>query len=371
MASTTSLILTSINSFDWTIMDRRNTLKLIGSVAGVSLFGATTATANEPWAREETKRFLTHAEVQDLLGNFERRARVPFETKVIGESLEGRELTVAKVGSGDTDVFFASEQHGNEPTGTEALLRVLRRLSAGHDILDELTIHGLPMVNPDGAMRNQRENARPDDYCYEDPFFGEQCGPADPNRQHYFELPEEILPGPKPDENPSPETQAMLDYVLDLDPLWVADLHTQGGMYYDEEEVPGDMLHASNFWPIADEADPDAVEISQRLNVAMYDEVDGFGNAQLSVYPGGDTVNIGRNAYATYGYGSILCEMTGQLDDRGEAMEGQLTRIMAAECETILEETADGSLYDRDPARVDEIPDRPFDAGDWPWEETE
>ncbi|MDG5759909.1 hypothetical protein QA600_11210 [Natronococcus sp. A-GB1] len=195
-------------------------------------------------------------------------------------------------------------------------------------------------------MRNQRENA----------------DNVDPNRQHDYEV--------GSDDNPSPETQAMIDYVVPLEPLWVADLHTQGGMYYDENENPGDMFHSSNFWPNASGVDPEAIELSQQLNVAMYDHAEGKANAQLSVYPGGDTVNIARNAYGARGFGSILNEMTGQMGDRGSRMEGQMVRIMRNENRAILEETAEGTLRDRDSGRVDEIPDRPDfgEGGDWPWE---
>jgi hypothetical protein len=357
-------------------MRRRSALKLLGSAAGAGMF-ATTVSADDSLPREETKRFYTHQEVQELLDDFKQRARRPFELEEIGESVEGRELTVARVGSGDTDVFFVSEQHGDEPTGTNALLAELRELATSgspfaRTVTEELTVHVLPMQNPDGAMRNQRENARPEDYTWEDPFEGTQSGPADPNRQHYYKLPEEELPGPKPDENPSPETQAMLEYALDLEPLWISDLHTQSGMYYDEDENPGDMFHSSNFWPSADAAGTDSIELSQQLNVSMYDHAEGKANAQLSVYPGGDTVNIARNAYGAYGFGSILNEMTGQTGDRGERMEGQMVRIMRNENRAILEETADGTLFERDPDRVEEIPDRPDfgEAGDWPWEAT-
>ena len=333
-------------------MRRRSALKLLGSAAGAGMFAATVS-ADDSLPREETKRFYTHQEVQDFLDDLDRRARRPFELEEIGESLEGRELTVARVGSGDTDVFFTAEQHGDEPTGTNAILAELRELATSgspfaRTVTEELTVHVLPMHNPDGAMRNQRTNA----------------GGTDPNRQHDYEV--------GSSDNPSPETQAMIDYVVPLEPLWVADLHTQSGMYHDENENPGDMYHSSNFWPIADEADPEAIELSQRLNVSMWDQAEGKANAQLSVYPGGTGTNIARNAYGARGFGSILNEMTGQTGDRGERMEGQMVRIMRNENRAILEETADGTLLERDPDRVEEIPDRPGfgEAGDWPWDAT-
>jgi hypothetical protein len=328
-------------------MKRRTTLQTIGGIVGTGVLAPGLVSADETWAREETKRFLTHQEVQDFLEDIDRRARTRYELEEIGESLEGRVLTVARVGEGDTDVFFTAEQHGDEPTGTNAILAELRELATSgtpfaRQVREALTVHILPMHNPDGAMRNQRTNA----------------DGVDPNRQHHYEV--------GAGDNPSPETQAMIDYVVPLEPLWVADLHTQSGMYHDENENPGDMYHSSNFWPIAPEADPEAVELSQQLNVSMWDHAEGKANAQLSRYPGGEGTNIARNAYGVRGFGSILNEMTGQTWDRGERMEGQMVRIMRNENRGILQDTADGTLSDRDPDRVGEIPDRGA-RGDWPW----
>ncbi|MFC4437573.1 MULTISPECIES: M14 family zinc carboxypeptidase [Natrialbaceae] len=332
-------------------MHRRDTLKLVGGIGGASLVGSGLVSAERTWAREETRRWFTHGELLNELDRIERNATGSVELEQIGESLEGRELVVAKVGSGETDVFITTEQHGDEPTGTNAMLKELQHLSrSGSDyattVREELTVHVLPMHNPDGGMRNQRENA----------------DGVDPNRQHHYE--------PGSTDNPSPETQAMIDYVTELDPLWVADLHTQGGPYYGDGDNPGDNYTSSNFWPINENADPDAVALSRRLNVAMWDEVEGFANRQLSVYPGGTGGNIARNAYGIRGYGSVLNEMTGQIPDKGERMEGQMIRQCRKENRVILLETANGTVFDRDPGRTDEIPDRPGwnEGGEWPWE---
>ncbi|MFC6905886.1 M14 family zinc carboxypeptidase [Halalkalicoccus tibetensis] len=293
----------------------------------------------------ENSRWYTHDEVMERLDRLERTGRGTVSLEEIGESIEGRELVVATVGSGETDVFITTEQHGDEPTGTSTIFQILQRLSAGGQntaqIREALTIHVLPMHNPDGGMRNQRVNA----------------DGVDPNRQHHYD--------PGSDDNPSPETQAMIDYVTDLDPEWVADLHTQTGDYVDDD---GESIRASNFWPIAPDADEDAIELSKQMNWAIYDEVnDQYGFANISQYPGGTGANIARNAYGIRGYGSVLLEMTGQVDDRGERMEGMMIRHMRAEVETLLEETADGSLYDRDSELAETIPER-GPRSPWPWD---
>ena len=59
-----------------------------------------------------------------------------------------------------------SQMHGNEPTATAALFDVIEYVSrhrsgeAVRRMLDELTVHIVPMLNPDGAARWQRGNAQ-------------------------------------------------------------------------------------------------------------------------------------------------------------------------------------------------------------------
>ena len=56
--------------------------------------------------------------------------------------------------------------HGDEPTATAALFDVLHYIQANRtaphvaQILDRLTLHVVPMLNPDGAERPQRRNAQ-------------------------------------------------------------------------------------------------------------------------------------------------------------------------------------------------------------------
>ena len=86
--------------------------------------------------------------------------------EVVGESAEGRPIRTISFGRGQTSVLLWSQMHGDESTATMALAdlyslvaeesnqRVVRR------ILDNLTVHTLPMLNPDGAKRFQRRNAQ-------------------------------------------------------------------------------------------------------------------------------------------------------------------------------------------------------------------
>jgi hypothetical protein len=63
-------------------------------------------------------------------------------------------------------VLLWSQMHGDEPTATAALFDVLQYIQANRaaphvaQILDQLTLHIVPMLNPDGAARPQRRNAQ-------------------------------------------------------------------------------------------------------------------------------------------------------------------------------------------------------------------
>ena len=86
--------------------------------------------------------------------------------RVVGESAEGRPLRTISFGRGPVSVFLWSQMHGDESTTTMALadLFALVQEKPNHyvvrTILDGLTVHTLPMLNPDGAQRFQRRNAQ-------------------------------------------------------------------------------------------------------------------------------------------------------------------------------------------------------------------
>src|SRR4029453_16601221 len=70
------------------------------------------------------------------------------------------------VGSGPFRVLLWSQMHGDEPTATAALFDVFDYLSRHRNeplvqrLLSQLTLHVVPMLNPDGAERFQRRNAQ-------------------------------------------------------------------------------------------------------------------------------------------------------------------------------------------------------------------
>jgi hypothetical protein len=109
---------------------------------------------------------LDHADLVRRLEAVRASAPELFSLERIGESVEGRSISHVSFGRGPFRVLLWSQMHGDEPTATAALLDVYdyvarhRRESRVARILDVLSIHTVPMLNPDGARRFQRRNAQ-------------------------------------------------------------------------------------------------------------------------------------------------------------------------------------------------------------------
>lgn len=102
---------------------------------------------------------------EDLMSILVRHStQIAMETA--GQSLEGRKINLLRLGGGEIKVFLWSQMHGDETTGTMALMDLLNFLqlpefsSLAASILSCCTLYIMPMVNPDGADRFTRRNAQ-------------------------------------------------------------------------------------------------------------------------------------------------------------------------------------------------------------------
>ncbi len=110
-----------------------------------------------------TRRFKHH-DIEPLLLQLKNDSE--FTVTRLGASVEGRAIYDVSFGHGPTQVLLWSQMHGNEPTATMAGLDLFNFMQGDtafaevrQTILDSLTVHFVPMLNPDGAEVYQRRNA--------------------------------------------------------------------------------------------------------------------------------------------------------------------------------------------------------------------
>lgn len=109
-----------------------------------------------------THRRFKHSDVMELINKLKKNKS--FNIKVVGKSVEGRELNLITSGKGAKKVFLWSQMHGDEPTATAALFDIFNFIGAEENkvfsekLFDRVTLYFLPMVNPDGVERFKRRN---------------------------------------------------------------------------------------------------------------------------------------------------------------------------------------------------------------------
>jgi hypothetical protein len=109
-----------------------------------------------------TDRRFKHSDITPLIKKL--KSKDGFNVKVVGKSVEGRELNLISIGKGKKKIFLWSQMHGDEPTATAALFDIFNFISDTSnkafckELFERVTLYFLPMVNPDGAERFKRRN---------------------------------------------------------------------------------------------------------------------------------------------------------------------------------------------------------------------
>lgn len=89
-----------------------------------------------------------------------------FQVEKIGESFLKKPVFKISLGNGPINILMWSQMHGNEPSATASLFDLIKYTMSEEKKSwfelwrDEITVHIVPMLNPDGAELNQRENAQ-------------------------------------------------------------------------------------------------------------------------------------------------------------------------------------------------------------------
>ncbi len=377
-----------------------------------------------PWVTPnqnvQLKAFLSYEELTDRLVKAVGSAKVPASMESIAVTAAGRDVWLIKLGDPTkTPVLVITQQHGDEPHGTEAAIGTIKTLARGgaksKEILDELFVLIVPRVNPDGAEFPDRGNGafdaprRNSRDCFDDD------GNVDPtvldrgrgvftdtfvndgtlrhydiNRYHWpdWSQSDQIVCNPglvgtsrhfDPTTNPVPEAQAIVDTYRQYKPIWVVDVHNQGPSVVDEDERPDNgafrpqrRVTGSILWPTNDDVDDAAVNLSKQMALVVKKRSIELGNMEFTRFNGGSFPGIARNAYGLLGTerinagetgpvgGSLLVEILGQTEgsinfNLGQKAIGMLVKNAQESIGSLLDATADGSLFTQDLAEVDEL----------------
>ncbi|MBB3051725.1 hypothetical protein FHS23_002754 [Prauserella isguenensis] len=405
---------------------KRSLAAVVAGVAVLSLVTAVPATAQSATGAPAAQKcsdepqdlpvheFTDHRELGGELERIERVSGGVVDVDEIGRSNRGREIWSARAGSGPKAVLLTSEIHGNEKTGTDALLRLLRFVGTSDSPKaerwrDELTIVAIPKMNPDAAELDRRGNDMTwDDVVQRYP----QLADAEPAWNYYtgelqgddysqrpgFDINRDYNPDlsyePKAADFPgtsadtgwylSPETRAVRDVYIGLEEEFgtvdtYVDLHHQGACYVMPDDpdrfvtmsISGkfvdDPAQTPGYEEYADEYD---LDYAKQLNVAAYNALQGkanknplFGN--ITLYP--QDINLpgtGLGSFALNGSGAVLFEVRGQTQTLGQKYREQLVRTVYTGLDGILSSVASGQVDNLDPAVYDAIPPRGPSIGD-------
>jgi Zinc carboxypeptidase len=350
--------------------------------------------------------WTSYAQKVAELERIERTSGGRVDVEVFGRSNRGRDLHAARVGSGDRVLLVTSAIHGNEKTGTEALLHWLRHVgSSGHAdvraLLEDITFVAVPMFNPDGGELNRRQNDFPwAEVVQAFPrlagappawYYSSSARGFDVNRDFNPDLGYEPraadLPGADalPGFFLTPEARALRALYLELRDEFGAvdgyvDLHHMGPC--EQIEGDGDYVTVALDYPPLGPEDSDKYDAwplldqdkSRRFAYAAYlgmRDHAGNGNADRSPFLGGvarylhpqsrDLPGQARSSFALNGTATVLFEVRGQSDDWGQKKKGQLAAIVEAGVDGIARRLADGSIETLDGDRFFDLPDYGWD----------
>lgn len=113
----------------------------------------------------EKASLTSHARMIKRLSALSSNSRVTID--VIGRSVKGKSIPLVTVCGCETPekrLFIVCRQHGDEPASTEAMLNLIEKLATDNDpdtlaLLSHVSLHIVPMLNPDGADVYKRKNA--------------------------------------------------------------------------------------------------------------------------------------------------------------------------------------------------------------------
>lgn len=262
-----------------------------------------------------TNRLVRYQNIEPLIEK--RRNQEAFKVLRAGSSIEDRPIYLVQIGQGKTKVLLWSQMHGDEPTATMALMDIFNFFEQEDELqplrkklLSQLSIYFIPMLNPDGAERVQRQNA-----------IG-----VDINRDAL--------------QLQTPEAQILKNVREEIKPEWGFNLHDQSRYYsVGSSSKPATISFLAPAYNEKKEINPirrDAMKLIVGMNQVLQKYIPG----QVAKYSDAFEPRAFGDNMQKWGTRTILIESGGHYDDS----DGQYIRKMnflAIMC--ALEEIADGS----------------------------
>lgn len=119
-----------------------------------------------PLQKSDYKKITLHAELSQFIKEADEKSDL-IKSEVIAKSVEGKELFAvyfSKDGFGKDEskikVLIFAQQHGNEQSGKEGALLLIKELlkTENQYLFDKIDYVLVPQMNPDGSEKNQRRN---------------------------------------------------------------------------------------------------------------------------------------------------------------------------------------------------------------------
>jgi hypothetical protein len=272
---------------------------------------------------------LTHRDVVAQIARIKQETPDLFSEEVIGKSVEGRDLHHVWFGHGPTHILLWSQMHGDEPTATAALFDVFEYIKRHRQdehvkrMLDALTIHVVPMLNPDGAERYQRRNAQE----------------IDINRDALHLQ--------------TPEGRALKALRDRLNPVLGFNLHNQN--WRTSVSTPPKPASISLLAVVHDAAKTDDERriLSKQVIAVIRDAIEPMIPGQIGKYDDDFEVRAFGDNIAKWGTAVVLIE-TGAAP--GAEPDKTLVRVNFVAILTALDAVASGRVKSADPGRYESLP---------------
>lgn len=273
------------------------------------------------------QRRFKHEDILPLVQRLGQRDEV--QLKQVGTSIEGRELFSLSIGSGDIDVLLWSQMHGDESTATMAIFDLFNFFLSDafpaekQQLLQQVRLHFIPMLNPDGAEVFQRRNA-----------LG-----VDVNRDAL--------------RLQTPEGRTLKKVRDSLDADWGFNLHDQS-RYYNAKGSANPatisfLAPAYDFEKSINDKRGDAMKLIVEMNTLLQENIPGqVGRYDDTFEPRAFGDNIQK-----WGTRTILIESGGQYDDREKQ---EIRKINFLAILSSLYSIANGTYQNHELAEYEGIP---------------